>query len=116
VATSKKGIYVCGAFAGPKDIPQSVIEASSAAAEAGALLSGARNTLTKTKDTPEELNILGEPPRIGTVCASALGGNDMRASTDLGAPGGDEPQQLTAFRGPPSRAGSVPKRYPPHAM
>jgi len=69
VATSKKGIYVCGAFAGPKDIPQSVIEASSAAAEAGALLSGARNTLTKTKDTPKELNILGEPPRIGVfVC------------------------------------------------
>jgi len=69
VATSKKGIYVCGAFAGPKDIPQSVIEASSAAAEAGALLSGARNTLTKTRDTPKELNILGEPPRIGVfVC------------------------------------------------
>ncbi len=50
VATSREGIFVCGAFQGPKDIPQSVIEASSAAAEAGALLSGARNTLTKVKE------------------------------------------------------------------
>jgi len=69
VETSRKGIYVCGAFAGPKDIPQSVIEASSAAAEAGGLLSDARNTLTRTKTVPEELNIKGEPPRIGVfVC------------------------------------------------
>ncbi len=28
VATSKPGVFVCGAFAGPKDIPQSVMEAS----------------------------------------------------------------------------------------
>ena len=69
VTTSKEGIYVCGAFAGPKDIPQSVIESSSAAAEAGALLSQARNTLTKEKEVPEERNIFGERPRIGVfVC------------------------------------------------
>jgi heterodisulfide reductase subunit A len=69
VATSKEGIYVCGAFQGPKDIPQSVIEASSAAARAGALLSGARNTLTKTKEVPEQKDIRGERPRIGVfVC------------------------------------------------
>ena len=49
VTTSKDGIYVCGAFQGPKDIPQSVIEASGAAAEAGALLSEARNTLIRKK-------------------------------------------------------------------
>ncbi|MCP4682235.1 MAG: FAD-dependent oxidoreductase, partial [Desulfobacterales bacterium] len=59
VATSQEGIYVCGAFAGPKDITQSVIEASSAAAEAGALLSKVRNTRTKEKETPEERNITG---------------------------------------------------------
>ena len=50
VNTSREGIYVCGAFAGPKDIPQSVVEASSAAAEAGALLKAARNTLDETGD------------------------------------------------------------------
>jgi heterodisulfide reductase subunit A len=73
VATSKKGIYVCGAFQGPKDIPQSVIEASSAAAQAGALLSSARNTLTKTKEVPEQRDIRGERPRIGVfVCQCGI--------------------------------------------
>ena len=32
VTTSKEGIFTCGAFAGPKDIPQSVVEGSAAAA------------------------------------------------------------------------------------
>jgi len=73
VATSREGIYVCGAFAGPKDIPQSVIEASSAAAEAGALLSDARNTLTRTREVPQERNIIGERPRIGVfVCQCGI--------------------------------------------
>ena len=73
VATSKEGIYVCGAFVGPKDIPQSVIESSSAAAEAGALLSRARNTLTREKKVPEERNIFGERPRIGVfVCQCGI--------------------------------------------
>jgi heterodisulfide reductase subunit A-like polyferredoxin len=77
VATSQKGVYVCGAFQGPKDIPQSVIEASSAAAEAGALLSEARGTLTKESQVPEERNITGERPRIGVFvcqCGINIGG------------------------------------------
>ncbi len=69
VATSREGIYVSGAFQGPKDIPQSVIEASSAAALAAAPLSSARNTLTKTTEIPEEKKVLGKRPRIGVfVC------------------------------------------------
>ena len=77
VASSRKGIYVCGAFQGPKDIPQSVIEASSAAAEAGAVLKTARNTLTRAKDVPEERDIRGERPRIGVFvcqCGINIGG------------------------------------------
>jgi len=77
VATSKEGIFVCGVFQGPKDIPQSVIEASSAAAEAGALLSTARNTLTKVKEVPEQRNVIGERPRIGVFvchCGINIGG------------------------------------------
>jgi len=77
VATSRAGIYVCGAFQGPKDIPQSVIEASSAAAEAGAMLSASRNTLTRTKELSEERNIVGERPRIGVFvchCGINIGG------------------------------------------
>jgi heterodisulfide reductase subunit A len=77
VASSKEGIYVCGAFQGPKDIPQSVIEASSAAAVAGAPLSPARNTLTKKKEVPEEKNVVGQRPRVGVFvchCGINIGG------------------------------------------
>ena len=77
VATSVDGIYVCGAFQAPKDIPQSVIEASSSAAVAGADLSPARNTLTRTREIPEERNIIGERPRIGVFvchCGINIGG------------------------------------------
>ena len=89
VTTSKEGIYVCGAFQGPKDIPQSVIEASGAAAEAGALLSEARNTLTKEKEIPKETNITGERPRIGVFvchCGINIGGVvDVPAVRDYAA-------------------------------
>ncbi len=77
VETSREGIYACGAFQGPKDIPQSVIEASSAASEAGALLSRARNTLTKEKAFPEQKDVIGERPRIGVFvcqCGINIGG------------------------------------------
>jgi heterodisulfide reductase subunit A-like polyferredoxin len=69
VATSRAGVFVCGAFQGPKDIPQSVVEASGAASAAGSILASARNSLTTTKKAPPEINIAGEPPRVGVfVC------------------------------------------------
>ena len=77
VAASRKGIFSCGVFTGPKDIPQSVIEAGAAAAEAGAVMSAARNTLTRTRQTPEEQNITGQRPRVGVFvcqCGINIGG------------------------------------------
>ncbi len=77
VATSREGIFACGAFQGPKDIPQSIIEASSAAAEAGALLAPARGELTREKEVPEELDIRGRRPRVGVFvcqCGINIGG------------------------------------------
>ncbi len=69
VQSSRPGIYVCGAFHEPQDIPSSVIDASAAAGKVGARLADARGTLTKTKALPEEIDIKGEPPRIGVfVC------------------------------------------------
>jgi len=69
VATSRKGIYVCGAFQGPKDIPQSVVDSSAAATAAGEILTAARNTLTQKKEVVPEVNIVNERPRIGVfVC------------------------------------------------
>ncbi len=69
VKTSRPGIYVCGAFEGPKDIPQSVIESSAAAGVAGSGLTESRWTQTKTKSLPKEIDVNGEPPRIGVfIC------------------------------------------------
>ncbi len=76
-ATSRDGIYVCGAFAGPKDIPQSVIEAGSAALCAGADLAAGRHTLTVQAEAPAERDVRGEPPRVGVFichCGINIGG------------------------------------------
>ena len=43
--TSKDGIYVCGAYQGPKDIPETVAQASGAVADAMAPLALARGTM-----------------------------------------------------------------------
>ena len=69
VATSREGIYVCGSFQGPKDIPQSVVDSSAAASAAGEILSSARNTLIQKKEVVPEVNVVNERPRIGVfVC------------------------------------------------
>jgi len=67
--TSRPGVFACGTFQAPKDIPSSVIEASAAAGEVGCTLHEVRGTLTKTKVVVEEHNVHGEPPRVGVfVC------------------------------------------------
>lgn len=69
LTTSKPGIFVTGVFQGPKDIPETVAQSSGAAALASALLSPARGSLVKHKELPKELNVSGQPPRIGVfVC------------------------------------------------
>ncbi len=77
VDTSRKGIYVSGAFQGPKDIPQSVTEASAASCAAGMDLSEARSTETQTQEITEEKDVTGEEPRIGVFvcnCGTNIGG------------------------------------------
>jgi heterodisulfide reductase subunit A len=69
VDSSVPGIYVCGAFQGPKDIPSSVIDSSAAAGVVGSRLSDSRWSRTKTKEVKKEKNVAGDPPRIGVfVC------------------------------------------------
>jgi heterodisulfide reductase subunit A len=69
VRTSRPGIFVCGAFQAPKDIPSSVIESSASAAMAESLLASLRGSMTRTKQVPKETDVRGEPPRIGVfVC------------------------------------------------
>ncbi|MCK9376775.1 MAG: FAD-dependent oxidoreductase [Syntrophobacterales bacterium] len=71
--TFREGIFSCGAFNGPKDIPQSVMEGSAAAAAATRALAAARGTLARQKEFPAEKDVLAEPVRIGVfVCNCGL--------------------------------------------
>jgi len=77
VETSKQGIFVAGAFSEPKDIPETVMQASGAAGSTSALLAPVRNTLTKKKEYPPERDVSGEKPRIGVFvchCGINIGG------------------------------------------
>lgn len=73
VQTSRPGIYVAGAFQAPKDIPQTVMEASAAAGAAVRMLADKRNTLTVNKQVPPEKSVAGDEPRIGVfVCRCGI--------------------------------------------
>ena len=76
--TSRPGIYVCGAFAGPKDIPDSVAEASGAAAKAASVIASERGKLVAKKEYPPEIEVRpDEEPRIGVFichCGINIGG------------------------------------------
>ncbi len=89
VSTSRDGIYVCGAFQEPKDIPQSVMEASAAVTSATRPLASARGTLIKTKKLPPELDVSGQEPRVGVFvcnCGINIGGiADVPAVRDYAA-------------------------------
>jgi heterodisulfide reductase subunit A-like polyferredoxin len=67
--TSREGVYVCGPFAEPKDIPETVMSASAAAARAMTLLAEGRHTLVAPKVYPPEIDVTGQEPRVGVfVC------------------------------------------------
>ncbi|MGW8223267.1 MAG: FAD-dependent oxidoreductase, partial [Syntrophobacteria bacterium] len=69
VETSRPGVFTCGAFSGPKDIPYSVMEASAASAASAALLADSRHSLSKSKTYSDEIPVTDEEPRIGVfVC------------------------------------------------
>jgi len=75
--SSREGVYVCGAFSGPKDIPQTVADASGAAGSASALLAPVRHSLTHVKEYPPEKDVSGQEPRIGVFvchCGINIGG------------------------------------------
>jgi len=77
VVTSKPGIYVCGVVESPKDIPETMVQASAAA-------SMAASDLPAIMDMPEDENtfvperdVSGEEPKIGVFicdCGLDIGG------------------------------------------
>jgi len=75
--TSKPGIFVCGAFSAPKDIPESVAQASGAAARAMGIIADARGTQVVAREFPPERDVSKEEPRIGVFvchCGINIGG------------------------------------------
>ncbi|MFX1314543.1 MAG: FAD-dependent oxidoreductase [Promethearchaeota archaeon] len=77
VQTSRPGIFVCGAFSSPKDIPDTVTQASAAAGCVNQLLYEKRGTLITEKTLPPEIYVNGQPPRIGVFichCGINIGG------------------------------------------
>jgi heterodisulfide reductase subunit A-like polyferredoxin len=76
-AEVRQGVYVGGPFTEPKDIPETVMQASAAAAKVLALLNGAKGSQIAVKEYPPEIDVGGQPPRIGVFvchCGSNIAG------------------------------------------
>jgi heterodisulfide reductase subunit A len=75
--TNVPGVFVSGAVQGPKDIPDTVAQASGAAALAASTVAAARGTLARPKEYPAEKDVSGQEPRIGVFvchCGINIGG------------------------------------------
>ncbi|MCK4266395.1 MAG: CoB--CoM heterodisulfide reductase iron-sulfur subunit A family protein, partial [Thermoplasmata archaeon] len=81
VETSRPGIFTCGTFSEPKDVSETVIEASSAAADASGLIASQRNDLIEIEEYPPEIDVIGEIPRIGVFICSC--GTNIGAHVDI---------------------------------
>lgn len=69
MATSKPGVFVCGVLQGPKDIPETVAQASGAAAFASEYIASARGTEISSPKIPDEIDTESQDQRIGVwVC------------------------------------------------
>ncbi len=67
--TSRPGVFAVGPFREPKDIPDSLLDASGAAARAGALLRAVRGTLAREAQYPEQRDTGAEEVRTAVfVC------------------------------------------------
>ncbi|MBE0432293.1 FAD-dependent oxidoreductase [candidate division WOR-3 bacterium] len=77
VDTVTDGVYTCGVASGPKDIPESVTQASAAAAKAMGLLASARKSLTSRRAIPAEVDTTAQESRIAVFvchCGINIGG------------------------------------------
>ena len=77
VASTRPGVFAAGVAQGCKDIPQSVMEASAAACNAGMELASVRGTQVTEKTFPEEKAVDPQDIRIGVFvcnCGSNIGG------------------------------------------
>jgi len=69
ISSTKEGIFVGGAFTGPKDIPETVAQSSGIASQVASILKDVRWTETKKKEYIQEMDVSGEETRIGAfIC------------------------------------------------
>lgn len=76
--TTLPGVFVCGAFSSPKEIVETIIDASGAAAEVMRLLNDRLQTneftrqwpFLSTNNLPPEKDVTGQPPRVGVFVCS----------------------------------------------
>ncbi len=77
VATTKPGVYVAGTFQSPKDIPETMVQASAAACMAGADLPKVAKKSTELPEGVKERDISQEEPKVGVFicdCGENIGG------------------------------------------
>ncbi len=69
VESDRDGVYVSGPFTEPKDIPETIMQASGASSKVLSLLKDERGSLITKKEFPPEIDVTGQQPRIGVfVC------------------------------------------------
>jgi heterodisulfide reductase subunit A len=76
--TTRPGVFVCGAFSSPKEIVETIIDASGAAAEVMRLLNDRLHTHQFTRenpflaanDLPPERDVSSEEPRVGVFACT----------------------------------------------
>jgi heterodisulfide reductase subunit A-like polyferredoxin len=89
VHTTREGVFACGTFQSPKDIPNSVTDGSAAACAAAEISAISRGTETRNLEIPEEKDVEGLEPRIGVfVCNCGInisGVVDVPGATEYAA-------------------------------
>ncbi len=72
ILTSRPGVFACGTLTGPRDIPETVMQASGAASAAASILADVPAKRIKT-EYPEQRDIRAEPPCVGVfVCRCGI--------------------------------------------
>ncbi|MCY2929197.1 MAG: FAD-dependent oxidoreductase [Planctomycetota bacterium] len=83
LTTSRPGVFVGGTFQEPKDIPETVMQATAAAAKAMTLLARSRGSAVKVKKYPLERDVTDEPARIGVFICHC--GSNIASVVDVAA-------------------------------
>jgi heterodisulfide reductase subunit A len=97
VATSRAGVYVCGLLESPKDIPDTIVQASAAACCALRDLSPERIIHESEEAYPPERDVVGEEPRVGVfVCDCGFDIGGIVNVEDLAARASAIPQVVVA--------------------